>query len=222
MTLALYGHPFANYCWKVYIAARERGLDYDARMVDPDHPEHQAVCAEANPGGQFPVLVDGDTRISESAAIIDYLDLKPGPGAFMIPENPMEAIEARMMDRMIDDYLAGPQGRLVLIALRPEGSGDPHGETSNRAQLDAAYVWFDRWMEDRTWAAADRFTLADCSAAGAIFYAHWTHPIPENLTHLHAYRKRLLARPSVAATVDDARYFRPFFPLGDGRDPDLP
>ena len=222
MTLALYGHPFANYCWKVYIAARERGVDYDARTVDPDHPDHQAICAKANPGGQFPVLTEGDQTLTGSAAIIEYLDHHHGAGAPMIPEDTRDAIEARMMDRVFDDYVSGPQGRLVQIALRPEGAADPHGITANQDQLVTAYHWLDDWMQGRTWAAADRFTIADCSAAGAIFYAHWTLPIPEELTDLHAYRKRLLARPSVAATVDDARYFRPYFPLGAGRDPDLP
>lgn len=226
MPLDLYGHPFANYCWKVYIAARERGVDYEALTVDPDHPDHQAVCARANPGGQFPVLVDrsgtGEVTLTESAAIIEYLDLKPGSGDRMIPTDPIEAIEARMMDRVMDDYVSGPQGRLVQIVLRPEGAADPHGVATNRDQLAKAYAWLDDWMRDRTWAAADRFTIADCSAAGAILYAHWTQPIPDELTHLHAYRKRLLERPSVAAIVDEARYFRPYFPLGDGRDPDLP
>jgi len=60
----------------------------------------------------------------------------------------------------------------------------------------------------------DDFTLADCAAAPSLFYADWTHPIPAELTTLIAYRKRLLARPSFARAVDEARPFRPFFPLG--------
>ncbi|MNY79782.1 hypothetical protein D3C86_2205780 [compost metagenome] len=56
--------------------------------------------------------------------------------------------------------------------------------------------------------------MADCAAAPALFYADWTHPIPETCRVLGAYRARLLARPSFARAVEEARQFRPLFPLG--------
>ena len=76
------------------------------------------------------------------------------------------------------------------------------------------YRWLDARMQDRVWAAGDAFTLADCGAAPALFYADWSHPIPAGLQALHAYRARLLARPSFARAVDEARPYRPLFPLG--------
>ena len=63
-------------------------------------------------------------------------------------------------------------------------------------------------------AAGDGFTLADAAAAPSLFYADWVQPIGEDRTTLKAYRARLLARPSFARCVDDARPYRPFFPLG--------
>lgn len=57
-------------------------------------------------------------------------------------------------------------------------------------------------------------SLADCAAAPALFYADWTHPIGGAFANVHAYRRRLLARPSFARAVDEARPYRPLFPLG--------
>jgi len=83
-----------------------------------------------------------------------------------------------------------------------------------RAMLDTAYAWLDGLMAARKWAGGDNFSLADCAAAPSLFYADWVHPIPEAFPKLRAYRARLLARPSFARAVDEARYFRPYFPGG--------
>jgi glutathione S-transferase len=80
--------------------------------------------------------------------------------------------------------------------------------------LDTAYGWLDRHMAGRTWAAGEAFCLADCAAAPSLFYADWVHPIAAAFAHVRAYRERLLARPSFARAVDEARPYRSFFPLG--------
>ncbi len=80
--------------------------------------------------------------------------------------------------------------------------------------LETIYAWLDQTLAGRQWAAGDTFTLADATAAPALFYADWVQPIGEHLTVLKAYRARLLARPSFARCVDDARPYRPYFPLG--------
>lgn len=56
--------------------------------------------------------------------------------------------------------------------------------------------------------------MADCGAAPFLFYADWSHPIPAGCTRVHAYRARLLARPSMRRAVDEARPYRHYFPLG--------
>jgi len=80
--------------------------------------------------------------------------------------------------------------------------------------LDRAYAWLDSVMATRTWAAGETFSLADCAAAPSLFYADWVHPIPEGLVSLRTYRARLLARPSYARAVDEARPYRKMFPPG--------
>jgi glutathione S-transferase len=102
----------------------------------------------------------------------------------------------------------------VTNQLRPEDRRDAYGVEEARAALDTAYRWLDGVIAGRTWATGEEFTLADCAAAPALFYADWAHPIGERFPRVRSYRARLLARPSVVRTVDEARPFRQFFPLG--------
>jgi glutathione S-transferase len=214
MTPILYGHPFASFVWKPLIALYERDVMFTFRIVDPDHPENQARTAELSPTGQFPALIDGDREIAQSNAIIEYLDLFHGESAPMVPYNPREAIEARMMTDVFDDYVQTPMQRIVGDALRAHGEKDPRGVVDAHATLNRCYAWLDRRMHEREWAACGRFTIADCAAAPALFYSDWVHPIPNSHSALKAYRVRILSRPSVARVVDEARPYRSFFPLG--------
>ena len=83
-----------------------------------------------------------------------------------------------------------------------------------KTALETIYGWLDRQVERREWPAGEAFSLADCAAVPALFYADWFHPIPEPYASLRAYRIRVLARPSVARAFDEARLFRHYFPLG--------
>jgi glutathione S-transferase len=110
--------------------------------------------------------------------------------------------------------MATPQQAIVFDRLRPEGNRDAHGVEQARRVLETAYAWLDGVMADREWATGEAFTLADCGAAQFLFYADWTHRIDGRFANVRAYRKRLLARPSFARAVDEARPYRDYFPLG--------
>jgi glutathione S-transferase len=212
----LYAHPFSSYCWKALIALWENQSVFAYR-----HLEDDACIAEwqtLSPAKRMPLLVDGDTVVPEATIIIEYMQLHyPGP-APMLPADPEAALHARLLDRMSDNYLMTPLQAIVFDRLRGETDRDPFGVERARAMLDGAYAWWNERMSGREWAAGS-FGLADCATAPALFYADWAHPIPEGYTALRDYRARLLARPSVARAVDEARPFRSGFPLGDpGRD----
>jgi len=214
MTLSLYGHPFASSVWKPLIALYERDIPFEFLMADPGHPENQARLAMISPTGQFPALVDGDTAISQSVAVIEYCDLFPCAAPRLIPENPRDAVHARMMTAVFDDYVHAPMQKIVGDALRPVDEKDPRGVADAKATLDRCYAWLEPRLQAGAWACGDRFTIADCVAAPALFYADWVNPIAESHPALRAYRARLLARKSVVRVVDEARPYRAYFPLG--------
>ena len=214
MTLKFYAHPFSSYCQKVLVALYENGTPFEWRVLSHDDPAMTAEFAELWPLRRMPVLVDGDRTVMEAAIIVEYLGLKyPGPVS-LLPKDPGAALDVRLMDRFFENYISTPQQRIVFDALRPEAERDPFGVTDARKVLDTAYAWLDKRMSGRKWAAGEHFSLADCSAAPFLFYADWTHRIDPSFTNVIAYRARLLARPSFARAVDEARPYRPFFPLG--------
>ena len=212
--MKLYAHPFSSYCQKVLIALYENGTPFEFRVLAPDDAAATAELAALWPLERFPVLVDDGHTLVEATIIIEHLALHhPGP-VRLIPEDPRAALDVRKMDRVFDNYVMTPMQKIVGDALRPPEKRDAHGVAGARTLLDTAYAWLDGLMSKRTWAAADAFSLADCAAAPALFYADWAHPIAPAFASLHVYRQRLLARLSFARAVDEARPYRPFFPLG--------
>lgn len=212
--LELYAHPFSSYCQKVLTALYENGTPFRMRLLESPDCEAWRELARMWPIQRFPVLVDDGRMVLEASCIIEHLQIAhPGP-VRLIPDDPREALEVRMMDRFFDHYISTPQQKVVFDALRPEADRDPYGVAEARTMLDTAYGWLEGVLDGREWATGDRFSLADCGAGPFLFYADWTHRIGNAFPRVHAYRERLLARPAFARAVDEARPYRSFFPLG--------
>jgi len=212
--MKLYAHPFASYCQKVLIALYENRTPFEYRVLAPDDEQMAAEHEALWPFKRLPVLVDDGCTVVESSIIIEHLELRhPGP-VRLIPDDARAALEVRMMDRVFDNYVSTPMQTIVFDSIRAVENRDRQGVAEARELLETAYRWIDHAMMGREWAAGDAFSLADCAAAPALFYADWAHPIGEAFSNVRAYRRRLLARPSFARAVGEARPFRPLFPLG--------
>jgi glutathione S-transferase len=214
MQPSLYAHPFASYCQKVLIALYENGTPFTYRKIGPEDPTAMSELSALWPLKKFPVLLDAGQTYVESSVIIEHLVLRH-PGAIqLIPEDPQAALEVRMMDRFFDNYVMTPMQRIVADFMRAASDRDPQGVNEARALLDSAYGWLNGVMASRNWSNGVDFSLGDCAAAPSLFYADWVHEIGEEFPHARKYRQRLLARPSVARTVDEGRPYRHFFPPG--------
>ncbi len=213
MSLVLYGHLFSSYAQKVLIALYENATPFEFRGLGPDSP-YNAEWLERWPLRKFPLLVDGERSVAESSIIIEYLQLRY-PGAVpLLPSHPMAALEVRFLDRFFDLHVMSAFQQAVEGALTGNPARREEGLATAIRRLDLAYPWLEGHLAGRTWAAGEDFTLADCAAAPSLFYADWVYPIAASYPRLRAYRARLLARPSYARAVEDARPFRPLFPLG--------
>jgi glutathione S-transferase len=214
VSLQLFGHPFSSYTMKALIALYENETPFAFRVLGPDQPENGAELVRRWPIARFPLLVDGETTVVETSAIIEHLAAFHPGLVTLIPADVKEAAAIRMLDRVFDSHVMVPVQTIVFDACRPEDVRDPYGVSQAKTALETIYGWLDHVLAGRRWAAGDAFSMADAAAAPALFYADWVHPIGEGLATLKAYRARLLARPSFARCVDDARPYRPFFPLG--------
>lgn len=213
MSLTLYYHPLASYCHKVLVALYENGIEFEKRIVnlmnEADKAEFQAIW----PIGKFPVIRDHARKrdLPESTIIIEYLD-RYFPGAYpLIPSAWEDALEVRLWDRFFDNYLQGPMQQIVGDRMR-----GANGNTSNeRATLQTAYRMVERQFTSHEWVAGNEFSMADCAAVPALFYASTIEPFPGELSQLRAYFDRLTARPSVRRVLDEAKPYFSFYPFAD-------
>jgi len=210
--LALYGHPFSSYTWKVLIALYACEAEFEFRILDEEHPEHWEVVRAAGPGGKFPVLADGENLIFESTSIIEYVARRFGGEAMLLPEEADAATAMRMLDRVFDNYVMAPMQAIVGEHLRAPEAPDATRIAEARGQLARAYDWLEGWLE--FYPALNHVTLIECAAAPSLFYADWLHPIGPDHPRLASWRAHLLRLGAVARCVEDARPWREGFPPG--------
>lgn len=211
----LYYHPLSSYSWKVLIALYENGTAFTPRSLED--PDAAAQWATLWPIARFPLLRDGDRTIAEASVIIEYLGQHHSGPFIPIPADPDAAIEARMMDRLFDNYVMNALQTAVFDRVRPEGTNrDPHGVAQAKALLARAYDLIEARIAGRTWAAGERFTLADCAALPALFYADYWLPFRATHPNLAAYIARLEARPSIVRVLEEKQPFFHNFPFAGG------
>jgi glutathione S-transferase len=213
MSLTLYYHPLASYCHKVLVALYETGTVFEKRVVDLSNQADKSELQAIWPIGKFPVIRDhaGRRDLPESTIIIEYVD-RFFPGARpLIPIDWANALEVRLWDRFFDNYLQGPMQQIVGDRIR-----GANGDMSNeRATLQTAYRMIDRQVVSKTWVAGQEFSMADCAAAPALFYASTVQPFPDELGHLRAYFDRLADRPSIQRVLDEAKPYFSLYPFAD-------
>jgi glutathione S-transferase len=214
MSLTLYFHPLASYCHKVLIALYENDTPFTANLVDLSNATARAALLKLWPIGKFPVLVDEarNQTVPESTVIIEYLDRYYPGRTKLISADADRAWQARLRDRFYDLYVHQPMQRIVGDRLRPEGKKDPHGVEEARARLRTSYAMIDREMAVRSWAMGEAFSLADCAAAPALFYANEVMPFGEDHGNVAAYFGRLKARPCYARVLKEAEPYFAMFP----------
>ena len=215
MALVLHFHPLSSFCHKALVALYENGTPFTTHLVSLGEPESRAAFLSLSALGKMPVLQD-ETRgqsIPETTIIIEYLDEHYHGAQQLLPRDAAERLEARLWDRIFDLYVQLPMQKIVADAMRPAGEKDPRGVADAQATIATAYSVIDARMRDRTWAAGSGFTLADCAATPALFYASIVAPIPAGHPHLAAYFERLLARPSVARVLREAQPYFHLFPM---------
>lgn len=223
MALTLYLHPLSSFCWKALIALYENDTPFEPRIIDLGDEASRAALEAIWPVCKFPVLRDearGRT-IPEATIIVEHLSLHhPGP-VRLVPDDADAALEVRAWDRFFDLYVNTPMQQLVAQSRRPESERDAQAGARAWTLLGTAFALVDAQVEGRPWATGDAFTMADCAAAPALYYANLVRPLlDERDAHpaTAAYLARLVERPSFARVLREARpYFELLPPAVGGR-----
>jgi glutathione S-transferase len=212
-TLTLYYHPLSSYCQKVLIALDVLGIEVDKRLLNLGDPAERDAYLALWPMGKMPLLVDQGHPIPETSIIIEYLQRHHSRrDTKLIPDDRDAARDVRLWDRLFDLYVMTPMQAFTADLLKPEDERDPGSVARARHTLSTSYGIIDQHLAGRTWLAGDVFSMADCAAAPALFYAVTYVPLLQEQAHLSAYFERLIDHPAVAAAIEHARPYFKFYP----------
>ncbi len=217
MSLTLYMHPLASFAMKALVAIYETGQPFTPVIVDLGDAASRDAFIKVWPLGKMPALRDdarGET-IPESTIVIEYLAEHYPGAARLLPADPDLARRVRLLDRLFDLYVHDAMQRIVLDRIRPADRRDPYGVAQAREALRKAYGVVETMIDASPWAAGADFSMADCAAAPALFYADKVEPLRDAHGKLAAYFDRLLARPSFARVLEEAKPYMQFFPEDD-------
>lgn len=214
MSLRLYYHPFSSFCQKVIVALYENDTQFERQIVDLGDEASRAGFLKVWPAGKFPVLRDDsrDLTIPESSVIIEYLALRYPGKVKLVPDDPELAWKTRLEDRFYDLHVQLPMQKIVGDRLRPADKKDAYGVEQARQQLATSLGIVEQGMRAKQWAMGDFFSMADCAAAPALFYANLVMPFGDAHKAVSAYLGRLLERPSFARAVKEAEPYMAVFP----------
>ena len=211
-TLTLHYHPLSSYCQKVLIAIDILGVEVDKRLLNLGDPAEREAFLSLWPTGKMPLLVDQGRPIPETSIIIEHLQRHHARGGqTLIPDASDTALDVRLWDRLFDLYVMTPMQAFTADLLKPEGERDADSVARARECLLMAYAMIDRQIEG-PWIVGDAFSMADCAAAPALFYAVTYVPLSAQQAPLAAYFERLMNHPSVKATIENARPWFKFYP----------
>jgi glutathione S-transferase len=214
MSLKLYFHPLSSFCQKALVALYENDTPFEPEVVDLFEAKSSAALKAIWPIGRFPVLRDeaNDSTVPESSIIIEYLDQHYPGRTRLVPADAELARQMRLQDRFYDLYVNVPMQKVVTDKLRPPGKNDPYGVEAARTLLHTACDMIEREMAGKTWAMGDAFSMADCAAAPALFYANMVTPLGGTYPNASAYLRRLMDRPSFARAIKEAQPYLAMVP----------
>jgi glutathione S-transferase len=216
MPLILHAHPLSSFCQKVLIALYELEVPFEFRQLDLADAGERAAHLARWPKGKMPVLEDPGIGLAlpETSIIIEYLDRHHGGGQHLLPSDPDAALDVRLWDRISDLYVMLPMQRAVAARI---AHGDSEAAARARQEvgdeLEVAYGLLEARLSGRKWLGGDAFTMADCAAMPALFYASAVREFEPGRPALAAYFRRLLERPSIARVLGEASPWLQHFPL---------
>jgi glutathione S-transferase len=204
--MIVYGSSLSPFVRKVLAFAAEKGIEVESKPVGlgSQDPEFR----EASPFGKIPGFRDGDFAISDSSAIIAYLDaLSPEPN--LIPTEPRARARTIWFDEFSDTILCACGAKMFfnrVVAPRFLGrEGDlaaaDHAESN---ELPPLLDYLERVVPEQGFLVDGRLTLADIAVASP--FANFRHLglalDTGRWPRLLAYAERMLERPSFKTQLD--------------------
>ena len=200
--MIVHGSTLSPFVRKVMAFAAEKGIAVENRMVGlgPKTPAFLAM----SPFGKIPAFEDGDFALSDSSAIVHYLEaLHPAPA--LIPAEPRARGRTIWFDEFADTIMLpaiGPAFFNRVVAPLLGMDADP--AAADRACADSVppvFAYLERVIPASGFLVDDALTLADIAVASPLVNARHAGIAFGDYPRLDAYVATMLARPSFAAAI---------------------
>lgn len=198
--MKLHGVPLSVHTRKVQLAIRAKGLDHDLNVVIPIVPDTlPSNWDRLSPTGLIPVIEDGDFVLSDSSAILQYLDAKH-PEIPMIPADPRERGRALWIEAYLGSFfrdVTRPIFHQRVVA--PMRGATPDIGLIDRVLTEVAPRYL-KYLDDETdgeWLVGAALSIADISIGANLVLLHYLGEAvsPEPYPGLSAYFRRLVSTP---------------------------
>ncbi|XP_043205105.1 maleylacetoacetate isomerase-like [Amphibalanus amphitrite] len=199
--MILYSFFMSSCSWRVRVALRAKGIDYEYRPINLLKGEQRGEeFLKVNPMGQVPTFIDGDLMLTQSMAILEYLEeLQPEPS--LLPSDRSQRAIVRQICEMINAGIQPVQSGAYarLEAVGGEGAGLAWGQEA----IDKGFTALEGVLAKTagTHCVGDELTLADCCLVPQVLNAQLRFKVDTTkfpiITRLHNY---LVQRPEFADT----------------------
>ena len=191
--LKLYYARPSVYARPVWLALIEKQLPFELVSVDLSGKQFDPEFLAVNPFGHVPVLVDGDFRVVESMAILDYLEARY-PDIALLPKDATALARVRMVQMLTLNELLPGVFKLLIDGERP-------GQTS--AEIEYAQLrvgntlgFLDNLLGNGCYFAGEQLSLAEIVAGTVVPRVPDLGVALADYPRLSHWAERLLTRPS--------------------------
>jgi glutathione S-transferase len=209
--MIVYGSSLSPFVRKVLVFAAEKGIEVESKQVGlgSEDPEFR----EASPFGKIPGFRDGDFAISDSSAIIAYLDsIRPDPN--LVPTEPRARARTVWFEEFSDTILCSCGAKMFfnrVVAPRFLGrEGDlAAADAAENDELPKLLDYLERVIPESGFLVEDRLTLADIAVASPFAnFGHLGLALDEaRRPKVAAFAARMLSRPSFGAYLEREKAF---------------
>ncbi|MEB3356184.1 MAG: glutathione S-transferase family protein [Synechococcales bacterium] len=198
--LTFYHHPLSPISRRVWIALLEKSIPFEPVVVNLNGDQLKPDFLALNPFHHVPVVVDGNFRVLESLAILDYLEAKyPTPA--LVPQTPEAIAQMRMVQLVTTNELMPRLPALVLAEASPEA------DEVTAQQIATGLNFLTEQLGDRAYFGGDGLSLADITAGTAIPLLHRLGTSFAEYPAIATWYERIGARPAWQQTgLDEAAF----------------
>jgi glutathione S-transferase len=202
--MILFGAPISPFVRKVLVYAAEKGLALELVPVGIGDPNPDFLAA--SPFKKMPGFSDGDFKISDSTAIITYLEAK-FPETPMLPADPAERARVIWFEEFADTMLVSGGGKIFFnMVIAPKFLGQPCDDAAvelGKQELLPMWDYLESVIPASGFLVGDRLTLADIAVAAPFVNSDLVgySPDPAKYPKLTAYLAGIHGRASYAACI---------------------